>query len=224
MLTVVALPGLHGTPGLFERFEAARPDGVGLLCLGYSADECRSYAELADSVVARLPSSGSFGLVAESFSGPVALRVAARTSPRFVALCASFASSPVPAAARGLPWRTLFSLRVPDALVAWLLTGGDRTLSRAVAAEIERVRPEVLAHRVSSVLEVDDVELLDHIRAPLLYLRATLDRLVPASAAQRLRARREDLSVVDVTAPHLVLQTSAREAWQALLPYLARAD
>lgn len=52
---------------------------------------------------------------------------------------------------------------------------------------------------------------------PVLVLRATRDRLVPASAADTVAAIRPDATVVDIDAPHLLLRTAQLAAWRAIV-------
>ncbi len=94
---LVLLPGLDGTGRLFAPLRRELGPHFDSMVVAYPADRLRNYDELSADVAKQLPSS-QFTLVAESFSGPVALKVAARNPPGLVAvvLCASFAACPRP--------------------------------------------------------------------------------------------------------------------------------
>ena len=78
---LVLLPGLDGTGALFRRFVAEVED-ISALVIGYPTDEVRSVPELVSLVESRLPASGRLVLLGESFSGRVALELAARVRDR----------------------------------------------------------------------------------------------------------------------------------------------
>jgi pimeloyl-ACP methyl ester carboxylesterase len=116
-LPIVLLPGLHGTGDLFEPFLACAPPHLRPIVV--PLPEKSSYAELLEEVRRQLP-AGRFAIVAESFSGPLAVALARGASERVVGviLCNSFhlsttqctvaipslvASLPDPAAALGHP-------------------------------------------------------------------------------------------------------------------------
>lgn len=221
-MKVVLLPGLDGTSELFESFVAATPPGFEVVPVRLPSDRPRSYLELTEFVMSSMP-PGPFALVAESFSGPLALQVAAR-APRIraVALCASFALAPAPGLLGRIPeW--LWSRPPSLAVLRLLLTGGDRQLAEAVRRAITTVEKGVVAARIAAALKVDVTAELKKYDRPLLYLRATGDRIVRAATARRLQALKPTMRVVDLEAPHLLLQTKPVEAWNHIAPFLERA-
>lgn len=76
MPSAIVLPGLDGTGVLLEDFAAALSEHFDVQVIPYPADKPLRYPQLCAFVRERLP-PGDFILVAESFSGPVALRLAA---------------------------------------------------------------------------------------------------------------------------------------------------
>jgi pimeloyl-ACP methyl ester carboxylesterase len=219
---VLLLPGLDGTSELFESFVAATPPGFDVSPVRLPSDRPRGYLELTEFVMNSAP-PGPFALVAESFSGPLALQVAARAARcRAVALCASFALDPVPGLLGRVPeW--LWSRPPSLAVLRLLLTGGDRQLAEAVRRTIATVESGVMVARIKAAMRVDVTAELRTYDRPLLYLRATADRIVRAATARRLQALKPTMRVVDVEAPHLVLQTKPVEAWNHIAPFLERA-
>lgn len=210
---------------LFDPFLSALPPSTEASVARYPTDVPLLYEALVARVQAQVTDRGPFVLVAESFSGPIALRVAA-TRPaglRAVVLCASFAKSPVrlPAfmasAVRPELLRvTPLSLQAPVMLGA----GADATLRALLGRALAAAAPEVLAFRIGQLLRVDATPALTACPVPLLYLRATRDRLVGARSRDHIVANHPRTRVVDIDGPHLLLQRRPAECWQAIAEFL----
>jgi pimeloyl-ACP methyl ester carboxylesterase len=218
----ILLPGLDGTGELFNAFIAAAPAGFPVQALRLPSDRPRGYAELAEWVRAALP-TGPVALIAESFSGPLAILVADQ-SPDVVAivLCASFVEPPLPALFAHLPtffWR----FAPPSLLLSALLTGGDRALAKSVRRAVCQLSSDVLAARVDAALRTNVVAELKRYSRPLLYLRAKRDRIVSANSGSRICAVAPHAEFADIGAPHLLLQTRPAEAWTHIKTFLERA-
>ncbi|MEJ7807867.1 MAG: hypothetical protein WKG03_18345 [Telluria sp.] len=97
-VTLVLLPGMDGTGDLFADFVRALGDAVVSLVVSYPAGEALDYAGLTEFARARLPRDRPFVLLGESFSGPVAIALAASRPPGLMALILSctFARNPTP--------------------------------------------------------------------------------------------------------------------------------
>lgn len=72
------LPGLDGTGDLFGPLLPFLGDSTPTLVVRYPPDVPLGYAALTDLARASLPSDGPFFLLGESFSGPVAVKLAAQ--------------------------------------------------------------------------------------------------------------------------------------------------
>src|SRR6478609_6980467 len=77
-VTTLVLPGLDGTGALLAPFARAMPEGAQVRIASYPADEPLGYQALADRLSRDL-APGPLALVAESFAGPLALRLAAQS-------------------------------------------------------------------------------------------------------------------------------------------------
>jgi pimeloyl-ACP methyl ester carboxylesterase len=75
---LVLLPGLDGTGKLFAEFVEALKSVVECVVVAYPCDQPMGYGELEGLVVSALPKDRPFVLLGESFSGPLAIRIAAR--------------------------------------------------------------------------------------------------------------------------------------------------
>jgi pimeloyl-[acyl-carrier protein] methyl ester esterase len=212
-ITVVMLPGMDGTGRLFEPLMRELPPGLLPVVVNYPADRPLGYAELAPLVEAAIPVAGPFAVLAESFSGPLALRLAARGHPRLVAivLVASFVRAPI--AGWLSPLRCLvgsWCFRFP--ISAWgirrYLAGADTSddLVASIQSAIATVAPRVLAKRLREVLQFDDRRELHLIRIPVLSISGGGDRLVSRRCAADIAALGDLVEAVVLDAPHLVLQ------------------
>jgi pimeloyl-ACP methyl ester carboxylesterase len=98
MITSVLLPGMDGTGVLFADFVASLPPEFKPLVVAYPNDPKLGYPELEVLARAALPRDQRFILLGESFSGPVAISIAASNPPGLLGLilCCTFARSPHP--------------------------------------------------------------------------------------------------------------------------------
>lgn len=208
--TAVVLPGLDGTGLLLDDFVSALETFCAVRLVRYPASGPMSYPELAAFVRARLP-AGDHVVIGESFAGPLALDLALEPPPglKGVVLGASFARLDLPLK------RTLAALigripvrHVPTRLLTPLLLGRWSTPSRrrSLAQALSQVPPDVLAMRAKAALGVDLLRRGGTIGLPVLYLRASSDRLIPASAAGHIAALAPTMTVQDIAAPHFLFQ------------------
>lgn len=221
MATLVLLPGMDGTGQLFAPFIAALGPDIKTRVVSYPADQPLGYAALASIARAALPVDEPFILLGESFSGPVAVMLAAEGHAQLkgVVLCCSFVRNPRPLLA-GL--RVLLGLlpfaRAPMWLLNRLLLGGSSTpaLRAALADAVKQVAPRVMRERLRAVIEVDVSNRLAELRVPCLYLQAVQDDVVPESAARLVARYKPDTQVVRLDAPHCLLQAAPAAAALAL--------
>jgi pimeloyl-[acyl-carrier protein] methyl ester esterase len=222
---VILLPGLDGTGDLFAPLLAVLPRDVTAKVISYPPDQALSYEALLGVIEHQLPLNGEMILLAESFSGPLALRYAAMYPQRVraVVLCASFIRSPLPRWLRGLVAPLLFRLPLPAFAVRLLLVGHEppAALVQSVKETIAKVRPAVLAHRLKAVFDLDCTDALTRCPAPILYLRAIEDDLVPPSALRAIQAIRR-VEACSIRGPHLLLQAEPGACWREIEAFLVR--
>ena len=215
MTAVVILPGLDGTTALLETFCAALAAvGVSARAVSYPTDCALGYDELEPLVRAQLPSTTPFVLVGESFSGPLAIRVAAAPPPGLVGLVLSttFARVPVPVLSPLAPLVRFAPARPPMPLLVWSLLGRWATpeLQSQLAAALHSVKPAVLRTRAAAAMRVDVSGLVPEVRLPVLQLVAADDRLLKPSAATALAGALPSCRTFSVSGPHLLLQTATQ--------------
>lgn len=219
---LVLLPGLHGTANLFARFVAAAPSGVRVQIQPLPNERPRDYEELTDWVLARLPPE-PFILIAESFSGPLALLVAAR-APQVAAivLCVTFVDPPAPPILARIP-TPVFGITPPVPAINTLLTGGDHSLARDVQETVRDIPRDVIAGRIAAALHADAKGELQRFAKPLLCISATRDWIVPRRCTTAIRALKPDATFVEIEGPHMLLQTRSEEVWKSVVAFLNRS-
>lgn len=223
----ILLPGLDGSGRLFAPLLAAGPRSFAPEPLSYPPDRPLGYDALAALVRPRLPRR-RFVLLAESFSGPLAIRLAAERPKGLAALilAATFLHRPLDPflqPLRALVGARLFGVAMPAVLVRRFMAGPDAPdgivteVQRAVAA----VSPEVLAHRSREALAVDVRDALAGVEVPILFLAPTRDRLIRRDAHEDLLALRPDAEVAHIEAPHMVLQRCPHASLARMEEFLA---
>ncbi len=224
----VLLPGMDGTGQLFAPFVDALPTGSEVSVASYPLDRTLSYAELQPYVKRAIP-TGPYVLVAESFSGPLAVMHAAAgpANLRALVLCATFVANPMPSFLRWtrfLASRPVFRITPPKALVRALLTGADckPQVLEAVIAACRQVQPSVMAHRLAQIFDVDVRAYLSSVGVPVLYVAALKDRLLGMRGLDQVSQHLPGLCSAIVDGPHLLLQCRPEETVRELLGFIAR--
>lgn len=217
--TLVLLPGLDGTGRLFGPFLRQIPRDVATHVCSYPTHEALGYDELFARQKRELAGAGRLVLLAESFSGPLAIRYAAAHPERVAALVlvASFIRSPLPGILNHLPLPALaFRLATWGPALRLALLGprpADDVL-RLTRETIVGVPAAVLAERVRQIQRLDCSDALVKTRCRILYLQAARDALVGGRAVQQMRAIRRDVKVRRIDAPHFLLPSAPAAAWR----------
>lgn len=228
MAALVVLPGLDGTASLLTAFAtAARPHFSSVRVVSYPRDRVLTYSALEELSRGELPSDTPFMLLGESFSGPIALAIAANPPPGLVGLVLSttFSRSPVPYLSPFAPMAAFAPVRgLPPSLLSWLLLGRWATpeLVSSLQSALASVSPSVLRSRAAVALRADASESLGNVSVPVLYLRATGDRLLAPATGDRIVAAIPQASLVNVAGPHLLLQAAPESSAAAVVAFSAR--
>lgn len=225
--TLILLPGLDGTGILFSQFVEAIGSCVPTRVVAYPTDQPLGYAELEALVREALPRDRPYVVLGESFSGPIAIRLAAGRPAGLVGLvlCVTFAKNPYPLLGWAAPWAS--SLPV-TALPTWVRAGfiwgaaaAERTReeSRLATAAVSEA---VLRHRIAAVLAVDETNSLARLRVPVLVLQASADRVVPWTATEHILRTLPEAEHVEIPGPHMLLQVRAAECAAAVTRFMQR--
>lgn len=221
-METLLLPGLDGTGQLFAPLQQDLPAELGARVVAYPTHEPYAYDQLLERIA--VP-AGSFAIVAESFSGPLGLRLAERYADRMRALIlvATFVRfSPV-----FLRWALplvgqILRFRPPDFALRAALLGDDATATDVAALRkaLSSVDPTVLAFRLREIARVDVNAELAATKIPILYMAGTKDRLIGLAAFEQIRRLRPDARLCELDAPHLVLQRRPSEAARAIAEFV----
>jgi len=216
---------MDGTGTLFADLVPVLPPDLRPVVVAYPMDRPLGYAELTQFVSEQLPSNEPYVLLGESFSGPVAIGLAAKRPAGLagLVLCATFAKNPRPALA---PLRLLLGI-LPFPL--WMLSlvsplllssNRDKRISRALRIAAACVNARVWRARLRAVLDVDVSAELKSVEVPILYLQAADDRLIPPSAARFITEQVSSMEVLQIDGPHLLLQTRPHASAAAISAFM----
>jgi pimeloyl-ACP methyl ester carboxylesterase len=223
--TIILLPGLDGTGKLFNRFVLALGANVDTQIVAYPVNRSLGYAELEILVRAALPTDRPYFLLGESFSGPIAIRIAADPPPGLlgVILCVTFAKNPYPLLGWARPlaaWLPIRSLpRWVRAPFMWGMPSADGApaQSERATAGVDEV---VLRHRIAALLAVDETAGLARIQIPTLVLSASGDRVIPRAATMHMLRTQPRALSIEIVGPHLLLQSRPAECAAAVTRFM----
>jgi pimeloyl-[acyl-carrier protein] methyl ester esterase len=223
-ITIVLLPGLNGTDGLFQRLLDAMPCGVKALCISYPPHEEKSYRELAAYVLGEINKiEGEYLLIGESFSGPIAILISEENPKGLLGtiLAATFISPPNVKVARFLPWQILFSLAKPlYTAKQWLKPKGTlASIFDSALIEVQKSSPQVLSARIREIFRVDVKSELVNCKIPMMYFRGEKDYVVPERNLKAILKLKPDIKIVEFNTSHFLLQSSPAEAWKAIVEF-----
>lgn len=215
---LILLPGMDGSGRLFEPFIAALGPGYPVTTVAYPPERPLGYAELMRLVRGWLPADEPFVLLAESFSGPVAIMLAAENPAglRGLVLVSTFARAPVPRIFGGL-------LRLPfwragAALASRVLLGprAPAAIRAALAEAMRSVKPAVWRARAQAIRTADAIAALAGLRLPVLHLSGRGDRLLGNRAARSIATMCPGVTWRELDGPHLLLQARPSECAEVI--------
>ena len=221
---LILLPGIDGTGDLFNPMLPFFSGKLTAQVVRYPNDRVVNLAALVQHVLRELPAIELFVLLGESFSGPIAISVAASNPPNLagIILCASFARAPMPRLARlaaTVPALLLMLARQP---FAWRLLLGRfaaTTVDLLIISAMRKLSPEVLSARLQDVSIADVTSQLAEIRVPMLYLKASRDQFVPRAASELVCAINPDVEVRKIDGRHFLLQVLPQESAERILSF-----
>ena len=224
---LVLLPGLDGTGSLFTPLRGNLPEQFNVAVVTYPCDKALNYQQLFPYIREVLPWGHPYTLVAESFSGPLALLFAAEQPEdiKAIVLSASFVTNPLPPFAEWARQRlkdSLFRKPPPEGLFLKYLVGEDCSppFLEGVRHAIQSVHPDVLIQRIHMMLDIDARPALEACEKPILYLLAEHDKIVGRRGLDAITAIKPTVRSVAIDAPHMILQRQPKEAVAAIEKFL----
>ncbi|WGZ94346.1 MAG: alpha/beta hydrolase [Candidatus Thiothrix putei] len=209
-MKLVLLPGLDGTGLLFQPLLEQLGHACSVQIIRYPPDQCQSVQILAAKVREQVAFDTDTVLLAESFSGLVAMELLRQgIALHSVIFCASFASAPRPwllQLATVLPLETLFRLPLPDFLLRGL--GLNARLVALIRQVRTQVSPAVFAYRLRLIAAAQHQPQEQCWEMPCYYLRAADDWAVPERCAEDLRRHFTKVDIIRIAqSGHFLLQS-----------------
>ncbi len=222
--TLVLLPGLDGTGILFTPLLKQLPSTIKPHVIALPNDSPMGYKALLPVVASSLPTNTRYILLGESFSGPLALMLAASHPPGLVGviLCASFIRNPtyLPSVLKHFVGSWLFQISPMFIQAKALLAGYSTPELRSLLARAHtRVPATVMAERVRAILALDCTSELASCPVPVAYLRGRKDKVVLKKNWRQIVAANPAVREFIIPAPHLILQTQPRAVVEAIITF-----
>jgi pimeloyl-ACP methyl ester carboxylesterase len=215
----VFLPGMDGTGLLFEPILRLLTESTSPMVVSYPSDRVLGYEQLRSYVVPLLPAAEPYVLIAESFGGPLAARIAAESPPflRGLVLSATFVRKPkgwIGTLGKGIVGPYLFRQPTFNIVGRWVMKAqglSDEQIEFLLHA-MGHDRPEILAARLKDALEVDALADLKKCPVPVLCLYAERDLLLAKRCHELIGEAAPNVRLVGFDTPHFLLQAKPAEA------------
>jgi pimeloyl-ACP methyl ester carboxylesterase len=233
-ISLILLPGMDGTGDLFAPFIQALQANANIktVVVRYPPNTVLSYAELTRLASAHIPPNQPYVLLGESFSGPIAIALAAKSSQylKGLILSCTFARNPRAHLSKllfkrlgfMLPTLPINAVTMPVANTFLMANYTDETIAKMLFSAIQKVSPNVMRARLDAVIGVDYTSYLQKINVPILYLQGKSDYLVPNSAGKYIVEQAKNAELIALNAPHLLLQIAADEAAEKVQSFIAK--
>jgi pimeloyl-[acyl-carrier protein] methyl ester esterase len=219
------MPGLDGSGRLLAPLVPLLEPHFELVFVTYP--DLDTFTDYVDCAQNQLPATPGFSLLAESFSGPVAVALMAQQPDHFgpSVLAATFARSPLATLTRmanQIP-EQMFSIGALSEFFLGPHEIGEEDPSETQPLPLnvtEQLDGNLLKHRISVLSRIDVSALLPGIEVPILYLRAMRDGVVSESDAQLIQEYLPNVHRVDIDAPHLLLQSRPQQCAELIVEHI----
>jgi pimeloyl-ACP methyl ester carboxylesterase len=221
---IVFLPGFDGDAGLRRRFVEALAERHPARTIGYPNRTLESLNGYARHIASQMDPHARPLVIAESFSGLVAMRWAAN-DPHVAGLvfCGGFAKSPAALASLGakMPSVTRFlGSRYFQATGFMQSDPARREWSEGLSSAVGQLAPEVVGERLRLIAAEDTSGEAASLKIPVIVVEFENDLIVGRAATTHLASSCPGATLVRVPGPHFALETRPRECAEALRPHL----
>ena len=211
-MKLVLLPGLDGTGELFAPLISALPNTITPVVVSYPRDEVANYNDLLEIAKRSFPVNESFAILGESFSGPIATQLAAESDTGICALIysCSFVRNPSRSLAALKPIVSVVPIHgfLPNTVRNLLVNVKSPEIRAMLDDSLSSVSAHVVRDRLRQILEIDETQSLRDVSVPILYLRASNDRLVKPRSGDHIQTNNAKTKIVQIDGSHLLLQTN----------------
>ena len=98
----------------------------------------------------------------------------------------------------------------------------DENFYKQLVRTILKVSPKIIRARLDEVIGVNYLAELAKINVPILYLKGKKDHLVPASASKIIVKFAKNVTLVELEAPHLLLEIAAKKAAKVIGSFIEK--
>ena len=218
-MRLVLLPGLNGSSSLFAPLLTQLED---LPCsvLELPPQGPQDHDSLASVLIEQLGET-PFALLGESFSGPLAFRLALRrpSALKGLILAASFLSPPHPLLSLACRLPIARSLPAPAWLLRWFcIEDADTKVLQLLQNEIRHLSPQLVLQRLQALAQLRCPE--ENLALPTLHLWPTRDRLVSHLATASIGRHCCNLQQARIEGPHFLLQSQPQACAQVIRQFI----
>ncbi len=219
------MPGFEGGGKLFAPLIPWLEPHFRLTLVKYP--DLKSFQDYIDCAQDQLPAEPGYSLLAESFSGPIAIALLARRPGQIgpSVLSSTFARSPLATLtkmANHVP-QQIFSIGALSeyCLDAQAVYDEDQSETQPLPLNItEQIDGVVLRHRIAVMSRIDVSAMLPQIEAPVLLLHGQRDRVVSELEARMIEQNLPDVRRIDLDAPHLMLQIRPQQCAEHIIRHI----
>lgn len=212
---LVLLPGLDGSGELFapllsflQHFECQ------IISLPNTTNQ--NYQFLAEYVLTQLPKD-DFILLAESFSGPIAILLSQQRNKNLkgIILVATFISPPrkhLVLLTKILPIKILLSLPFGCYLYSYLFFDNNLNLFKLLKQTINTIPTKILKQRLNSIQSLGNLKkLLSISSTPALYIQPISDLFVSNNKYHEISKYYDNITLKKIDGSHFIAQVRPRE-------------
>jgi pimeloyl-ACP methyl ester carboxylesterase len=214
---VVLLPGLDGTGELLAPLCAELRSKVDPIQVRFPKNKPFVYKQLFPAIREVLPWGRPYSLMADSFSGHLALLFAEEQPQDIenIILCSSFVTHPEPPTWwNKMVWKDPLKAPFSEETLKKYFLGED--CPPALVEEAKRVYgsipPEILDFRWNMAVNTQTWPQLARCRKPILFLKGSHDRVADPATEQQIQLHNPGVEILSMNGPHCLLQRSPREA------------
>lgn len=213
---LVLLPGFDGSGRLYVRFCEQFSD-IKTIILTYPPDKALTYNELCEHLESQLPDD-RFVLFGESFGGPLAMLLSEKAGPKLagIILCVTFIKNPRPYLTkiiRPILRPNHLQRGIPRWYVRTFLLNGneDEFLMNMIMSANHGLTADVIYTRLREIADIDVTHIVKECDLPILYLRATRDRLVYKNSMELIQKYGQNVQAIEYDSPHMLLNTHPKK-------------
>jgi len=208
-MELILLPGMDGTGILFKPLLKSLSNNISTKIISYPCDQELSYNELVSYVQKQLPTDNEFVLLAESFSGPIAYRLANNERLKAIIFVASFIQPPnkLLTLAKKLPLTLFIPRQLPHVFLKFLLGPlATKEIYKLVNKSLLKVHKHVFAYRLKDMANLPRNNPV--IIKKSIYIQAISDNLVSPEHAVKIKQVSKESKSYKVEGSHFVLQVN----------------